>query len=39
MFFFKFFIGIIVTELARKTGRLFFSVKMFNILEIRPFLT
>ena len=40
MFFFsRFFIAIIVTELARKTGRLFFSVKMVNIFEIRPFLT
>ena len=37
--FFRLFIAIIVTEIARKTGRLFFSVKMVNILEIRPFLT
>ena len=28
-----------MTELAQKTGRLFFSVKMVNNLEIRPFLT
>ena len=28
-----------MTELARKTGRLSFSVKKVNVLEIRPFLT
>ena len=40
MLFFRFFIAIIVTELARKNRKIvFFSVKMVNILEIRPFLT
>ena len=38
-FFFRFFICIIVTELDGKIGRLYYSIKMVNILEIWPILT